>query len=158
MLNLFSNYGSGSKFSAWTPKAATLTAPLATYSATSGPDSTPGITISATGTSGSVYVQTPSFSVAPEDQLFLSVVLKASSETPTVAPFTVVFEDSLGNSVLTVIPIAAATAASTSAIQYNATVGVPVGAATAVVEMGTLAYSSTGGYTLVLSSPLIGHA
>jgi hypothetical protein len=159
MINLFPNEGAGAKFASWTPTlTGTSTVPVGSYSATSGPDSNPGLTLSVTYSSGTGGVEavSPKFAVAPEDQLFLSVVLKASSTTPTLTPWSVAFTDSLGNSVLTVAAASAA-AASTSAIQYNGTVGVPVGSAYAVVTFGALSWTSTG-YTVVMSSPLVGHA
>lgn len=156
MENLLPNAGTGAKFASWTPTVTgAATAPVGTYSATSGPDSTPGVTLSSTGASGGVEAVGKTVNVAAETMLGLSVVLAASSVTPTLIPIQVTFKDAAGNTIVTVTPYASAVPASTSAIQYNASVGVPVGAATAVVIFGALAWGSVGGYTVVMSSPIV---
>jgi hypothetical protein len=159
-VNLFPNRpgqttGYDAEFSAWTATATgSATSPVATYSATSGPDSTPGVTLSATGTSGGVEAVSSSFSVTGESVLALSVVLKASSTTPDLTPWSVTFKDSSGNTVLTVAAANAAPA-STSAVQYNTTVAVPNGAVSAQVTYGYLNWSATGGYSVVMSTPVV---
>ncbi len=156
MENLLYNTGPGAKFAFWTPTVTGAAAtPLGTFSATSGPDSTPGVTLSATGTSGGIEAVGKAVNVAAETMLGLSVVLAASSVTPTLIPIQATFKDAAGNTVVTVTPYASAVPASTSAIQYNATVGVPVGAATANVIFGALAWASVGGYSVIMSSPIV---
>lgn len=147
--------GQGTKFSAWTPTLFnTGTVLVATYSATSGPDSTPGITLSCTGTTGGVEMVSKSLNVPQEGMLGLSVVVKASSASPTIVPFSVAFSDVNGNAVVTYVPVASA-AAVAAFTEYSAVVGVPLGAATAVFTYCALQWSSTGGYTEVVSSPLV---
>src|SRR5258707_1350989 len=102
MLNLVPNSGYGAKFSSWTSTVFnTGTALVSTYSATSGPDSTPGVTLSCTGTTGGVEIVSASIAVAPETMLGLGVVVKASSASPTIVPFSVAYKDALGSAVIT---------------------------------------------------------
>lgn len=153
MQNLASN-ASGA-FSAYTPTVTgSATTPVGTVSATSGPNSQPGMTLSSTGTSGGIEANT-TVPVAASTMLGLSAVIKASSVSPNLSPFVVVFKDAAGNTVLTVTPVADAVPASTSAIGYNATVGVPDSAVSAVVSFANLHWASTGGYSCVLSSPVV---
>jgi hypothetical protein len=67
----------------------------------------------------------------------------------------VAFTDVSGNAVITAVPLASAVPASTSAIAYNAVVGIPIGASTAVFTYAALSWSSTGGYTEIISSPQV---
>jgi hypothetical protein len=144
--------GYNSKFSAWTPTVTgSATVPLGTYSATSGPDSTPGLTLSATGTSGGIEA-VATVNVAPEQVIVVGVVLDASSASANVTPIQVTFKDALGNSIVTVTPYADA-AGVASVTAYNAVITVPDDAATAKVILGYTHWSSTGGYSNVLSSP-----
>jgi hypothetical protein len=165
MENLFPNgswsvtggaVGQGAKFSAWTPTVATGTVLVHTYSATSGPDSTPGLLLSCTGTSATLSLVSPSFNV-PADSgfLVLSVICKCSNTAnSTLIPWSVTFTDTAANTVVTTAAASAA-AGSTSAIQYNTVVGVPVGSSTAVVTFGAYNWTSTGGYTVTYSSPQV---
>jgi hypothetical protein len=148
--------GYGAKFANWTPTVVTGTALVHTYSATSGPDSTPGLSLSCTGTSATVKLVSGTLDV-PADSgfLVLGVIVAASSTSPTLVPFSVAFSDAAGNAVVTATPIASAAPGSTSAIAYNAVVACPVGAATAIVTMAALTWSSTGGYSEVISSPQV---
>ena len=156
MENLASEYAVGGAFAAYAVKASgSATSPTGTYSSTSGPDNSPGLTLAASGTSGGVYAQA-TVPVAPETALLLSCVIKCSSVTPTLQAIQCTFEDAAGNTVSTYAAPAAAAAASTSAIQYQASVAVPDGAYKAVVQFASLAWTATGGYTAVLSSPMIG--
>jgi hypothetical protein len=147
--------GQGTKFSAWTPTLFNSgTVLVSTYSATSGPDSTPGLTLSCTGTTGGVELVSPKLSLPQEGMLGLSVVVKASSASPVIVPFSVAFTDLNGNAVVTYVPIASA-AAVAAYTQYCAVVGVPLGAAYGVFTYCALSWSSTGGYTEVVSSPSV---
>ena len=154
MQNLVPNDGPGANLALWTAEAVTATSPQLAYSATSGADSKPGGTLSATGASGSVYAQTV-LDVSQENALLLSVIAKASSATPTLVPFNVLFKDSNGNTIVTSTPIASA-AAPTSAVHFNAVIAVPDGAVQAVVEYCTLSWSSTGGFSVIMQSPVVG--
>jgi hypothetical protein len=163
MENLFPNgglgyTGPGAKFASWTNTlTGSGTVPVSTYSATSGPDSTPGVTYSCTGASGGVSAVSPKFNV-PADSGFLvvAVTLKASNTANSLlVPVSVAFSDASGNAVQTWTPLASAAAASTSAILYSYCVACPVGSATAVVTLGAYSWTSTGGYTLVMSSPAV---
>jgi len=156
MINLASENSQGGGFAAYSVAATgAATSPTGTYSATSGPDSTPGLTLAASGTSGGVQANYTAH-VEGEVALLLSCVIKASSTTPTLQPILCTFEDANGNTVTSYAAPAAAAAASTNAIQYQAVVAVPVGAVKAVVNFVNLAWSATGGYTAVLSSPIVG--
>ena len=86
--------------------------------------------------------------------LGLGVVIKASSASPTIVPFSVAYSDGAGNAVITHIPIASA-AAVAAYTEYVAQTMVPVGAATAIFTFAALQWSSTGGYTEIVSSPVI---
>ncbi len=158
MQNIVPNtVGGNSKLAAWTPVVVSpSSAPVGTESDTSGANSTPGETLSSTGTSGGIQAQA-TVSVPSEGALFLSCYVKASSTAPTLTPFSVVFKDAAGNAIgQPSVPVAGAVAADASNhYQFNATVGVPVGARTAVVTMAKLTWASTGGYSCVLSHPLI---
>jgi len=164
MQNLFPNgswsptggaLGQGSKFSAWTSTVITGTALVSTYSATSGPDATPGVALSCTGTAATLSIVSRSINVPTEAMLGLSVIAKASSTSPTIVPFSVAYLDIAGNAIVTHVPIASAVPTSTSAIQYSAVSGVPLGAVTAVFTFAALTWAATGGYTLTVSSPQV---
>ena len=86
--------------------------------------------------------------------MHVSVNLKASSATPDCTPIQVKFLDANGNTVVTATPYANA-AAVTSNTQYDASIAVPYGAASAVVTLGYLNWSSTGGYTTVMAAPAV---
>ena len=144
------------KFASWTVAATgSATSPVGTYSATSGPESTPGLTLSATGTSGGVEA-TYTVASVPGDAavMHVSVNLKASSATPDCTPIQVVFLNSAGQTIVTATPFANA-AAVTSNTQYDASIAVPYGAASAEVIVGYLNWSSTGGYTTVMAAPAV---
>lgn len=151
MQNLTPNVGYGAKFAYWTAGAVTLTAPAGTYSATGGPNSTPSMAVTATGTSGSQFL-TASLATVPQDEgyLVLSGMFKSSSTAPTLTPFIITFKDGAAtpNTVVTVTPIAAVSSPASSYVQYNTVVAVPFGAYSATVQVATLNVSSTGGYTV----------
>ena len=155
MQNLTPNVGYGAKLANWTATVATGTALVNTYSATTGPDNTPGNALSCTGTSATLsLVSNKLYVPADEGFLVVSVIAKASNTAnSTIVPISVAFSDAAGGALLTYVPIASAAAASTSAILYNAVVGVPVGAVTAIVTLAAYNWVSTGGYTLTVSSP-----
>ena len=143
------------KFTGWTPTVTgSATVPVGTVSATSGPDSTPGDTLGATGTSGGIEL-VANVNCAAESALYVSCICKASSATPTLIPIQVTFQDAAGNTVVTATPYASA-AAPTSFTYYSACLPVPVGAVKAQVILGALAWSSTGGYTNIVASPIVG--
>ena len=155
MINLASEL-QGGKFSAYTVNATgSGTVPVGTYSATSGPDSTPGLTMSCTGTSGGVQAQA-TVNVAGETALLLACTLAASSTTPNLQAILCTFKDAAGNTVGSYAAPAAAVPASTSAITYQTVVAIPDGAVKAVVQFGNYSWTSVGAYTIVLSSPIIG--
>jgi hypothetical protein len=147
-----------SKFSAWTvAKTGSATAPVGTYSATSGPDSTPGLTISSTGTSGGVEL-TYQLSLANADSgvLVVSAVIKGSSASANATPITVTFQDGVTptpNTVVAYVPYADATYADTNAHLYVAVAPVPLGAVQAQIVIGYTHWAATGGYSAVVSSP-----
>jgi hypothetical protein len=154
MQNLVPNAGATASLTGW-PAAVTgsATTPVAAYSATSGPDNTPGLTLTASGTSGGVQAGA-TVNVSAETMLGLSVAYKCSSTAPTVVPVQVTFYDASGNSIVSYTPVASA-AGSTSWQQANATVGVPDGAVTAKVVLAALSWAATGGYSVVLSTPIV---
>jgi hypothetical protein len=159
--NLLPNVGgdgvhSGTKFASWTAGATTLTAPTGTYSATGGPNSTPSLAITATGTSGTQYMQATLATVpADEGFLVLAGIFKSSSTAPTLTPFIVTFKDnaSTPNIVVVATPIAAVSSPSASYVPYSAVVGVPFGAYSATVQFGVLTVGSVGGYTVTCAAP-----
>ena len=156
MINLASENANGGSFAAYTTAVTgSGTIPVGTYSATSGPDSTPGLTMSCTGTSGGVQANA-SVPCQGETALLLSCLLKASSASPNLQAILCTFVDGAGNTVSSYAAPAAAVPASTSAIQYQTVVAVPDGAVKAKVSFGNYSWASTGGYSIVLSSPVIG--
>ena len=159
MQNLTPNVGYGAKFANWTPTVVTGSALVHTYSATSGPDSTPGWTLSCTGTSATLNLVSNTLYVAPDEQfLVLSVTLKVSNTAnSTVQPFSVAFSDVAGSAVgAAVVPIAAVAALNTTThIQYTGLVTVPVGAVTAVATLVGYNWTSTGGYNVIVSNPQV---
>jgi hypothetical protein len=153
--NLIPNDGAGAKLASWTPTVTgSATVPVGTYSATSGDDSLPALTISATGTSGGVGVVGPVLEVEPETVIALAFIAVASSATPTMIPFTVTYKDGSGNTIATHVPIASACAVA-SKTEYTAITVVPDGAVSATVAMCNLGWSSTGGYTTTFQSPVV---
>jgi hypothetical protein len=153
MENLTSQNASGGSFAGLTAKVTgSGTVPVSTYSATSGPNSTPGATLSCTGTSGGVKLS-QTVNVGPETAFIVHVTYKASSTSPNLTPITVTFQDGSGNTVETYVPSADAAPADTSAHTVTGSGMVPVGAVKAVVEYGWLHWTSTGAYTVVVSSP-----
>jgi hypothetical protein len=153
--NLVPNDGPGLKLASWAPTiTGSATVPVGTYSATSGADSQPALTLSATGTSGGIEALSPVLSVEGETVLALGFVAVASSATPTIVPFSVTYKDGAGNVIAVHVPIASA-AAVASKTEYSALSFVPDGAVTAQVAMCNLAWSSTGGYTTTFQSPVV---
>lgn len=143
-----------SKLSAWVPTVTgSATVPVGTYSATSGADSQPGVTLSATGTSGGIEA-VATVNVAAENVLAVSCILTASSATPSCTPIQVTFKDAAGSTIVTATPYADA-AAVASATYYSACLPVPDGAVTAKVIFGYLHWASTGGYSTILQSPQV---
>jgi hypothetical protein len=157
MENLFPNEAGGAKFAYWTTTVTgSGSAPVGTYSATSGPDSMPGLSMACTGTSGGVKAVSATLDVGAESMIGLSVILAASNTANSLlVPISISYKDASGNAIITVTPIASAAAASTSAIMYNACIGCPVNATTAVVTFGAYSWTSTGGYSLIMSSPVV---
>jgi hypothetical protein len=153
--NLVPNDGPGAKLASWTPTVTgSATTPVGTYSATSGADSLPALTLSASGTSGGIEALSPVLGVEGETVLALGFVAVASSATPTMIPFSVTYKDGSGNTIATHVPIASA-AAVASKTAYTALSFVPDGAVTAQVAMCNLSWSSTGGYTTTFQSPVV---
>jgi hypothetical protein len=153
MQTLVPNDGPGLKMALWAPTTITLTAPVGTWSATSGADSQPGLTLSGTGTSGTIEA-VASIGVSQETALLVSCICTASSATPTLVPIQVTWKDASGNTIVTVTPYASA-AAPTSATQYNAVVAVPDGAKTATVTLAALSFTATGGYSVIMQTPIV---
>ena len=148
------------KFSAWTvAKTGSATAPTATYSATTGPNSTPGLTLGSSGTSGGVEL-TYQLSLSNTDSgvLVVSAIIKGSSASANSTPIQVVFQDGVTptpNTVVSYVPYADGTYADTAAHLYVAVAPIPVGAVQAEIILGYTHWSSTGGYTAVVSSPAV---
>jgi hypothetical protein len=152
--NLLQVGSASASYSGWVPTVTgSGTVPVGTYSATSGPDSQPGVTLSCTGTSGGIQ-GLATVLVAPQTMIGVSVTCKASSASPTLVPITVVFLDAAGNTIATDTPVASA-AAPTSFTKYNAVLGVPDGAVKASVSLAWLAWTTTGAYTVIMSSPMV---
>jgi hypothetical protein len=77
---------------------------VGTLSATTGPNSSPGFTLSSTGTSGGVQA-IATMGVQAEGMFYLSANMKASSATPTLVPFAVTFADVNNVNILTYTPL-----------------------------------------------------